>query len=59
MAEPLTRVTYPDPMCTCGETEAVHLVLPGGRRGACTHMDPERTCRCERFTPAAAKAGEC
>lgn len=61
MAEPLLRVTYPDPLCECGESLACHLVpdRKDAPRGRCTYMDATRTCRCVKFRAAAeVPAGE-
>ena len=48
----LPLVTYPDPFCRCGERKSEHQ----GDRGACTFMEPGRTCRCLKFTEAAGDA---
>lgn len=49
----LSRLTVRDPLCECGQRESGHLVLPGGRRGACAFISGTTgACGCLKFSAA-------
>jgi len=47
------RVTYPDPLCVCGQRKSEHQ----GPRGACSFADATGSCKCLKFTAAAERPG--